>query len=267
LTVSILTIHHRPPMGPPERTPFETVIIDAARVEDAWNIGPESCAGFDDPGYAEMRAHVAAHRRLMFWDQPEPSPTYVGFQHYRRRLMWGMVPGFYRDLEARGMIRRIDAASVCVRVEHPMFQAFEHWDAGGDVRALEAWLGLFDVVTTRPWAWSMRDQFRTVHGAEPWDVLMSLLPENYEVERAPFHPANLYAMRRSVFEGYMDFWMSRMERFSRACPTPDDVYQSRLYGFVSERLFSLWLHNRRRAEPALRVGLLPHVFCPSYPGG
>lgn len=56
---------------------------------------------------------------------------------------------------------------------------------------------------------------------------------------------NMFVMRRDYFRGYMDWLFSVLFELEKRLDITDwDTYDSRVYGFVAERLLDVWLeHN------------------------
>ena len=64
-------------------------------------------------------------------------------------------------------------------------------------------------------------------------------------------------MSAKEFDAYMAFWYEAIQEFAQLVKPHADQYQSRLYGFVSERLFTLYLYQLRMERPSLRVLEVP----------
>lgn len=77
-----------------------------------------------------------------------------------------------------------------------------------------------------------------------------------------FYVCNMYIMRAELFDEYMSFWREAMLEVERVVKPHADPYQSRVYGFLSERLFTLFLYQLRVEQPLLHVAELPYLVGP-----
>jgi hypothetical protein len=57
----------------------------------------------------------------------------------------------------------------------------------------------------------------------------------------------------------MSFWYEAMSEFKKAVKPNADPYQSHVYGFISERIFNLYLYQLRMERPTLRIAEIPYV--------
>lgn len=165
---------------------------------------------------AEMRAHY------WIWKTGEKTPR-VGFQHYRR----------YLDL------RNTDhRATIEVKDPQPQLE-------------IPAWTEDFDVIVPRAWQMdrnlTVGEQFCEAHGTQAWNELMALVPDFKRfANRTSYHVCNIFLTRWEIFAEYMDFWYSISLSLLRTVAVPEEGYQSRLFAFLSERIWSFWLE--REAE-------------------
>ena len=79
---------------------------------------------------------------------------------------------------------------------------------------------------------------------------------------ASFYGCNMFVMRASEFDAYMTFWHEAMQAFAARVKPHADPYQSRVYGFLAERIFSLYLYQIRMERPDLRVLEVPKIVGP-----
>jgi Domain of unknown function (DUF4422) len=71
------------------------------------------------------------------------------------------------------------------------------------------------------------------------------------------HYCNMFIMKAGLFGEYMQFWSEVMFNVQAAVDR-----SSRYLGYLSERLFSLWVLQKQIENPLLRVADLPYLFCP-----
>ncbi len=70
----------------------------------------------------------------------------------------------------------------------------------------------------------------------------------------------MFVARSDLFDEYMTLW-SRIVEHARPLIAPSE----RVFGYLSERLFTAWLHRLRCERPRLRIVTLPVLFCPEMP--
>jgi hypothetical protein len=75
----------------------------------------------------------------------------------------------------------------------------------------------------------------------------------------------MFVMRTDEFNDYMSFWHETIQEFARLVKPQPDGYQSRLYGFLSERIFTLYLYQLRMERPGLKVLEVPKIIGPQRP--
>jgi hypothetical protein len=206
-------------------------------------------AVMEDNSFAEMRAHHWAQQN---W---ESGITHYGIQHYRR---WFFFPKLYGPASPgfnpvpwtvlASMLEKLRAMTTAQQ------------------EALSALVGRFDIVTVNPIVLDIRENFVGLHGEGPWRQLMDVLdalkwegPRNAEV----FFPANMFIAAFEPFSRYMTLWREVMDMLLPRIKPERGTVQERIFGFLSERLWTLWLvHERRRGKLAL--GAVPVITCPEW---
>jgi len=84
-------------------------------------------------------------------------------------------------------------------------------------------------------------------------------------DRAYFY--NMFVMRKELFHSYANWLFSILfEVESRIDLSHRDVYQQRMFGFMAERLLSVYIHHCQRVQ-TLRIKELPVVFVSDTPPG
>jgi uncharacterized protein DUF4422 len=198
--------------------------------------------------YAEMRAH---HWAQLNW---ESGITHYGFQHYRR--LFALEPKG-RPRFPLNLVSRDTFAQILARLRALPANQQE---------VLSAWVAQFDIATAMPFAGSLGDQFIKWHGIGPWRALIDALDTiEWEGPRDAriFYPANMFIIRAELFERYMTFWRAVMALLSRTIEPEHGTRQERIFGFISERLWTLWLeHEKRIRAPALKE--VPVIGCAEW---
>lgn len=99
-----------------------------------------------------------------------------------------------------------------------------------------------------------RSHYNHAHHREGLDVTEQIIKEQcpeylpaFEkvMNRTWAHMFNMFVMRRDYFRGYMEWLFSVLFELEKRIDITDwDTYNSRVYGFVAERLLDVWLeHN------------------------
>ncbi len=202
----------------------------------------------EENSFAEMRAH---HWAQLNW---ESGITHYGFQHYRR--LFALVPGGPQRPPLNPVAKPI-FAQVLANLRAMSTKQQE---------ALSAWVGQFEIVTAMPLTGKLADQFIAWHGIGPWRALMDALdtlewegPRDAQV----FYPSNMFIMRLDVFARYMRFWRAVMDLVSRTLKPERGTDQERIFGFLSERLWTLWLEHEK-CNRAFALKEAPVVICQEW---
>jgi hypothetical protein len=220
--------------------------------------------------HAEMRGHYHV------WKNSLSNYDFVGFQHYRRWLFFDQMPSTVQQPLFQ-QIRRF-----CLRDPHfndlsadeTVFRQYmdimQHLSVA-DLDAIRDTIGRYDIITVRPWKFSVADQYRQICYARDWDILIDILgkhsrfrsrPNYYDPELQAFYSCNMFVMSAAEFDAYMSFWHETMLEFSHLVKPYEDKYQSRVYGFIAERIFTLYLFQLRMERPNLRVLEVPKIVGP-----
>ncbi len=202
----------------------------------------------EENSFAEMRAH---HWANLNW---ESGATHYGFQHYRR---WFFPELFGPSRYTFNIVPRNTFNLVLAKLRAMTKEQQER---------LSAWIGRFDIVTVIPVEVDLGAHFVASHGDEPWRALMHALdaikwegPRNARV----FHPANMFIIKSEPFARYMIFWREVMGMLSLTLKPERGLYHERVFGFLSERLWTLWLINERRGRE-LALKEVPVVMCEEW---
>ena len=223
----------------PEALPFETERADADRLEH--------------PSFAEMRCHYHIWKHRLAGtidntgDYTEKPLDYVGFQQYRRAFWFG---------EASGM-----ATTLPIGSESGLFLGVEF---GFDLSNIRKIIADTDMIVPRRWPAlpNIGEDYCRTQLRSDWNMLVSMLdgaPPMGQLARSLdyLHPCNMFVMRVELFREYMDWWWSGMSKLAERITPPAEGYRSRTFGFMSERLFTIWLAWLRRDRPELRILELP----------
>lgn len=89
----------------------------------------------------------------------------------------------------------------------------------------------------------------------PWDVFERLMGHGWNFTIPLTHPHNCWIMRRDEFDRYMKLWTKIFIELSRIV-RPDPP---RVYGYITERFFTLYLDRLTREHPETKVLVLPGI--------
>lgn len=174
--------------------------------------------------YADLTVH--------YWVWKNINYDYVGINHYCRYL-------FYRG----------------------------HIISGSEVEEL---LKEYDILLPSKYVMpiNVRQQFNGCHTARDMDLahdIMIKLYPNYEqsfnivMNSTAFHICNIMIAKKSVFNAYCEWIFPILERVRNSIDLNEyvDSYHKRVGGFLSERLFNVWLVNNRIPSYELNFIVLP----------
>lgn len=221
----------------------------------AWAHTKSFTVGLDDlvsglPNKAAITAH--SEMRCHYWVWKNDKAEWIGFQHYRRRFS---AETHYRMLsEPHAQYLQISAAEFL----------------GLGITPREWWVNHADIVVPRPLmlgGQTMDQHYKTMHRAEDWEIFADLMRQEGLETRLPYLTAfNMFIMTWNLFDEYMALWDRVMTEAERLIIPPTDPVQHRVFGFLSERLFTAWLFRTRCNFPLLRVVELPVWFCREWRG-
>ena len=87
------------------------------------------------------------------------------------------------------------------------------------------------------------------------------------MNRRKLHILNMFAMKKSLFDEYCTWLFDILfELEKRTSMTGYDTYESRLYGFMSERLFNVWLERQNLKKVEVPVVFLEDINWPKKIG-
>lgn len=100
-----------------------------------------------------------------------------------------------------------------------------------------------------------RSHYNHAHHADGLDLAEQIIREKYPdysaaftmvMERTWAHMFNMFVMRRDLFDQYMSWLFDILFEIEKRVDIIDwDVYESRIYGFVSELLLDVWLEKNQ----------------------
>ncbi len=116
---------------------------------------------------------------------------------------------------------------------------------------------------------TVRSQYEHAHYKKDLDMTERIIAEKYPEYSADFITVmnrrklrilNMFVMKKNLFDGYAAWLFDILfELEKRTDMTGYDAYERRLYGFISERLFNIWLEHKHLRECEVPVVFLEHI--------
>lgn len=184
------------------------------------NIGDHISA--KNPTFCELTA--------MYWAWKNLTADYIGLSHYRRHFVLHKPGLFCKD-------------------------KFSHILSSTQVEPL---LQKYPVLLPKPRNYYIEtnySQFIHAHPQESMELTKKILEEKYPSYLTAFdramnstkaHRFNMFIMRKDIFHDYCDWLFSILfELEQRLDISSYDAYNKRIFGFLSERLFDVYLENQK----------------------
>jgi hypothetical protein len=270
MTITIYSSHHEKPCFPRVADLFVPIWTGGeADPGKRWLTDLQGVNIHSKTSYNEMRQEFFVWRNLL--GQSE----YVGFEHYRRPFL--LDPRNIQIAESRYpsvlAARKQMAANVLMwhaSVEPEIYADYVQMRQGLSARErvdIKNWIKNFDMILSRPYpGMPIVTQWRQCGlSMEIWDRFIAALESSsywqgrtnhIHYEQVGAHYCSMFIMRVDLFCEYMAFWWDVMQKIE---PTIDPT--TRYLGWLSERLFTYWVMQKRIEQPMLRVGELPFLYC------
>ena len=188
----------------------------------------------------------------LWWIAHHAQDDILGLVHYRR--FFSFAPCRNPFLDHYRMAASDPRLSVMLRTE--------------DVPAL---LDDCDILLPRKQYFNegIAGQYRKFHRGEDFDVMEQVFLAHHPKEREAFrrvmqghqeYSYNMFVARRDVFCAYAEWLFDILDDVAERITVSKDPYQARVFGFLSERLMSVFVLTHH-----LRVRELPLVFVEDHP--
>lgn len=194
-----------------------------------------------NPHFCELTCHYWAWKNLK-------DTSIVGLNHYRR----------YFDFKR----------------QWAQFSADKHFVATDDFLSrpyffpdLEETLHDYDIIlpTRRHWRVSNTRQYGDYHIADDWETLRQIIKERSPQYTAAFEKTmdrgntssgyNMFITRWKLFDAYSEWLFDILFEIERRVPPTADPVQSRIYGYMSERLLNVFCEQQ-----GLRIRYVPLIM-------
>jgi len=205
------------------------------------------------------------------WKNPERlgNPTHVGLHHYRRIFSF----------------RNRGERTCFISPNH--IPTILYWVFGWSDKVIERTCRNLDVIIPTPMKLYVQktkpdgkkviepltiyQQYGMIHHKKDLDILLDVVAERYPsykeaAKRIIYNNTetyfyNIFIMRRDIFERYAQFVFDiLLEAEKRIDITGYDSLNSRVFGFLAERLMPIFIDRLRAQEPAVRIEEKPVVF-------
>lgn len=216
---------------------------------------------------------MAAHKVVPVPEQTIYTPIQVGAARSTQRFS-GFIPDntgrniseknpYFNELTAIYWARHNSDAAVIGLVHYRRFFSFSRQKDLAQILTsaqLATLLEKSDVIVPkkrRYWIESSDSHYRHAHHEAPLDVLREVIATKHPDYLAAFdrnmartwaHMFNMFIMRRDRFDAYVDWLFDilfAVEARIQADVETWDVYEQRVYGFLSERLLDVWLEKNQ----------------------
>lgn len=184
-----------------------------------------------NPNFCELTCHYWAWKNLKDVD-------IVGLNHYRR----------YFDFLKKWP--QFSADKRFVQVDDFLKQDYQFPD-------LEALLKKYDIIlpVARHWRVSNTRQYGDYHIAKDWEMLRQIIKERSPQYIPAFEKTmdhsnksvgyNMFITHWKYFDAYSEWLFDILFEVERRVPPIDDPIQSRIYGYMSERLINVFCEYRQ----------------------
>ena len=119
---------------------------------------------------------------------------------------------------------------------------------------------------------TVRSQYEHAHFKKDLDEVEKIIAEKYPgyseaftrvMNRRKLYILNMFVMKKSLFDEYCTWLFDILfELEKRTDMTGYDTYEARLFGFMSERLFNVWLERQNLKKCEVPVVFLENIDWP-----
>ena len=192
-----------------------------------------------NPNYCELTA--------LYWAWKNLDCEYIGLCHYRRY--------FGHKVHAKDIKKKKEA----------IFTKADY----------ENLLTKYDVILPKKrnyYIETVHSQYEHARFKKDLDETEKIIAEKYPgyseaftrvMNRRKLYILNMFVMKKSLFDEYCTWLFDILfELEKRTDMTGYDTYEARLFGFMSERLFNVWLERQNLKKCEVPVVFLENIDCP-----
>ena len=209
----------------------------------------------DDSG--ENISHLNPHfceLTAMYWAWKNVDSSYYGLFHYRRVL----------DLSQRALRASPNPVPIILKSTQ-----YNESTLGLTKPRIQELLTHYDIILSQAYVdhrdnldfsnMSVYDVYAKYHYASDLDAAIDIILERYPQMQAAiqsalftkpsrWHIANMFIMRKELYFAYCEWIFDILFRLQdRLDISSYNPYQARIYGFIAERLFNVWLEYKRQS--------------------
>jgi hypothetical protein len=267
MRLKIFSCHHRRPEFTCNTEIFQTLVSNLPAPKDG-----SFMSDLDGINMAENNLYSELRHQFFVWQNLIDCYDYIGFEHYRRQFFVDTLPAAHLSAAFNDVweMRLYFAGfnNVGLRCEPDKFQQYLDMRRSLDSTAitqLKQWIDGYDVIVPRPNIGNIEQQWKECLPEEMcWDTMVEGINRSeifrarpnlmcFQLEVCYF--ANMYIMRSDLLHEYLTFCFEVLAFCQSRL-----VLGGRALGYFSERLFTLWLYQKRIEMPTLRVLELPLLY-------
>ena len=174
-----------------------------------------------NPNYCELTS--------LYWAWKNLDCDYIGLCHYRRYFSDGSNSSGIES-KRKSILKRAD---------------------------YEKLLNQYDVILPKKrnyYIETVRSQYEHAHNKRDLDVVEKIIEEHYPeysqtfsetMNKTSLYITNMFVMRKRIFDEYCKWLFGILFKLEQRIDISQyDTYQARVFGFLGERLFNVWLANK-----------------------
>jgi hypothetical protein len=170
----------------------------------------------------------------LYWSWKNMNCDYIGLCHYRRYFSNGEKPA-------------------------PLLQSSNRDDQFSQIlteKTISEMLNKYDIILPKKRNYiieTISSHYKHAHNIEDLMATKEIIRESYPEYLDSFdtimngrklHLYNMFVMSKAMFDNYAEWLFDILEKLeSKINITNYNPYQARVYGFISERLFNVWIHH------------------------
>jgi uncharacterized protein DUF4422 len=267
MRLKIFSCHHRKPEFTCNTEIFQTLVSDLPAPDDGSfisDLGGINIA--DNHRYAELR------QQFFVWQNLLDCYDYVGFEHDRRPFFIDPLPAnqlaeaFANVWEMR--LQFAAGSNAGLQCEPNIFQEYLEMRRSlhpTAVTQVKQWIDGYDIIVPRPSTGNIEQLWKAWRpDGAGWDTMVEAVNRTEAFRARPnlmcfqlevCQTANMYIMRCDLLNEYLTFCFEVLA-FCQSCLQRG----GRAPDYIAERLFSIWLYQKRIETPTLRVLELPFLM-------
>lgn len=208
----------------PEDSIYYPILLGAALRKEDWGYQRDDEGdniSIKQPNYSEITA--------LYWGWKNLDAEYIGLCHYRRY--------FARPIHKRSRKEK----------EKIIFHKEDY----------EKILQKYDVILSEKYniyPRTVREQYENAHNKRDLDIVESIIREKYPqyvdafmntMSQYEFHVCNLFVAKKELIDQYCEWLFSILFELEKRIDISNyDEYQARVFGYLAERLFNVWLNSK-----------------------